>query len=232
MKSVCKILMLGLVFAVATVSAVAETVVGKVVSIADGDTITVLAGETQVKVRLHGIDTPETRQDYGTVAKDFTADRCFGEVVTVVVTDTDRYGRKVGLIVLGDGRVLNHELVAAGLAHWYEEYARGDLALERLQDEARAAKRGLWSRPDAIAPSEFRKGKRNGDAEPYNPPSAQGEKAVSNGASPDVAKAVVYITNSGTKYHRDGCRSLRSSKKAVSLEEAKKRYEPCGICRP
>lgn len=229
MKPVYTIFMVGLVAALAQVAVAGETIVGKVVSIADGDTVTVLQGETQVKVRLHGVDCPESGQDYGRAAKEFTGALCFGEVVTVVVTDTDRYGRKVGLVVLEDGRVLNHELVAEGLAHYYEEYARGDLSLKQLHDQAKAAKRGLWSRPDAIAPSEFRKGTGSGDAEPYNPPSSVVEKPASVSPSAD---GVVYITDSGTKYHREGCRSLRSSKNAVSREDARKRYGPCGICRP
>lgn len=214
--------------------AAAETVSGKVVAVADGDTITVLQDERQVKVRLHGVDAPESGQDFGRVAKDYAAELCFEKIVTVVVTDTDRYGRKVGLVVLKDGRVLNHELVAEGLAHWYEDYARGDEALKRLQDEARAAKRGLWSRPDVIAPADFRKGKRNGAASPYNPPapggSPSGDAARSDSGSD--ASGMVYVTETGTKFHREGCRSLRTSKRAVSRSAAEREYEACGICKP
>ena len=211
-----------------------ETIAGKVVAVADGDTITVLQEKKQIKVRLHGIDAPESGQDFGQVANDFTADLCFEAVVTVVVTDTDRYGRKVGLVILRDGRVLNHELVAAGLAHWYEEYARGDEALRCLQDEAKAARRGLWSRPDVILPADFRKGKRNGTAEPYNPPPPGGSSS-GDAAGPDSgadAGGMVYVTETGTKFHREGCRTLRASKRAVSRSAAERGYEACGICRP
>ena len=102
----------------------AETIEGKVVSVADGDTLTVLKGKEQVKVRLHGVDAPEKAQDFGTASRTFTSEACFGKEVTVEVKDTDRYGRKVGIVTLPDGRVLNHELVKAGLAHWYAAYAR------------------------------------------------------------------------------------------------------------
>ncbi len=217
--------------------ATAETITGKVVSIADGDTITVLHDETQVKVRFHGVDTPEKKQDYGTAAKNFTADHCFGEIVTIVVTDTDRYGRKVGLVILDDGRVLNHELVAAGLAHWYETYAPDDRTLKRLQTEAKAAKRGLWSRADVIVPYEFRKGKRNGNTTPYNPPSESPSVRTDTtpaalGSAMTDAAGMVYITNSGTKYHKKGCRFLKQSSKAISLRKAKESFEPCGVCKP
>lgn len=42
----------------------------------------------------------------------------------------------------------------------------------------------------------------------------------------------VYVTKSGTKYHREGCRYLRKSKIAVGLAEAKQRYGPCSVCKP
>ena len=222
---------LSLVFLVVCLLAThAETITGKVVSVADGDTITVLQGEEPVKIRFHGVDTPEKSQDFGQAAKQFTADRCFGEMVTVTVTDTDRYGRKVGLVILKDGRVLNHELVAAGMAHWYEHYAPGDLTLKYLEADARAAKRGLWSRPDVITPHEFRQGKRPGNRPPYNPPgSMEGAKAPTPTGEHD---GTVYITDSGTKYHKAGCRFLKQSKEALPLATAKQRYEPCGVCNP
>jgi len=63
-------------------------------------------------------------------------------------------------VILPDGRNLNQELVRAGLAWWYRQYARGDGALERLEDEARAARRGLWADRDPVAPWEFRSRQR------------------------------------------------------------------------
>ena len=56
---------------------------GKVVGVADGDTITVLRDRTPIKIRLHGIDSPESGQAFGAKAKAFTSDLVFGEVVTV-----------------------------------------------------------------------------------------------------------------------------------------------------
>lgn len=211
----------------------AETITGKVVAIADGDTITILRDETPVKVRLHGIDTPEKAQDFGTAAKSYTGDLCFSKVVTVVVTDTDRYGRKVGLVVLEDGRVLNHELVAAGLAHWYADYAPRDETLRRLQDEAMAAKRGLWSRPDAITPQDFRQGKGKRGGAPYNPPEVTDREfsPTSNGGTSHVP-GTVYVTQSGTKFHRSTCRFLKDSRRPLTRSEAEGDYDACGVCNP
>lgn len=211
----------------------AETIIGKVVAIADGDTITVLRDETPIKVRLHGVDTPEKGQDFGTAAKNFTGDQCFGETVTVVVTDTDRYGRKVGLVVLEDGRVLNHELVAAGLAHWYADYAPHDGTLRRLQDEAMAAKRGLWSRPDAITPQDFRQGKGKRGSAPYNPPDVTDRdfSLTSDGGTP-APDGTVFVTQSGAKYHRATCRFLKDSRRPLTRAKAEATFEPCGVCKP
>lgn len=209
----------------------AETVQGKVVSVADGDTITVLQDETQVKVRLNGVDAPEKAQDFGTASRKFTADLCFGKEVTVNVTDTDRYGRKVGIVNLPDGRVLNHALVEAGLAHWYEAYAPNDGALKRLQEEAKSAQRGLWSRSDVVAPWDFRKSKRNGDSKDEG--SVVKPATEAKPASRTSPSGEVYITETGKKYHTTSCRTLKESKIAITKTDAVNRgYGPCGICKP
>ncbi len=129
---------------------------GAVGAIADGDTITVLHSGKQEKVRLYGIDCPEKKQAFGARARQFTGELAFRKKVTVLVKDRDRYGRTVGEVVLPDGRVLNRELVRAGLAWWYRQYAARATELGRLQDEARAARRGLWADPKCIPPWEFR----------------------------------------------------------------------------
>ena len=127
----------------------------RVVGISDGDTITVLTAEKkQVRIRLHGIDAPETGQDYGSRAKQAASELAFGKDVTIQVKDTDRYGRTVAVVVLPDGRSLNREMVEQGYAWWYSKYAPGDRELGRLENDARAAKRGLWSQLNPTPPWE------------------------------------------------------------------------------
>lgn len=208
-----------------------ETITGKVVSVADGDTITVLKDKTQIKVRLHGVDAPEKAQDFGTVARTFTSDQCFGDEVNVEVTDTDRYGRKVGIVTLADGEVLNHLLVEAGLAHWYEEYAPDDATLKRFQEEARAAKRGVWSRPDVEAPWEFRKRKRAPKKEGESVKRPEASKGIPQPSAAAEVVGDVYITDTGKKYHRGSCRMLKNSKTAIASKDAQARgYGACGVC--
>jgi hypothetical protein len=70
---------------------------GKVVGIADGDTITVLHETRPEKIRLYGIDCPEKRQAFGKNAKWFTSKMAFGKTVDVEPINRDRYGRTVAL---------------------------------------------------------------------------------------------------------------------------------------
>jgi endonuclease YncB( thermonuclease family) len=140
----------------------AEQFTGKVVGIADGDTISVLRAGKAVKVRLHSVDTPEKAQAFGTQARQFTSELAFQQTVTVLVQTTDQYGRLVGDILLPDGRNLNQELVKAGMAWWYRPYAPNDTVLAQLEAEARTAKRGLWAEAQPVPPWQWRKGARQG----------------------------------------------------------------------
>jgi micrococcal nuclease len=97
---------------------------GRVVGISDGDTISVLHDGKAEKIRLNGIDCPEKRQAFGQRAKQFTSKLAFGKEVTVKTFGHDKYRRTIGDVVLADGRILNHELVKAGLAWWYERYSK------------------------------------------------------------------------------------------------------------
>jgi endonuclease YncB( thermonuclease family) len=135
---------------------------GKVVKLHDGDSFELLRrSRTTVGVRVFGIDCPERGQPWGARAKSFTAGLIGNAEVVVVVKDVDRYGRTVGDVVLADGRHLSHELLRAGLAWYYRRYD-DDPELAKLEAEARAARRGLWSEPHPVAPWTYRKERRAG----------------------------------------------------------------------
>jgi len=132
---------------------------GQVVHVADGDTITVTRKEERVRVRLYGIDTPESTQYYGQNAKEFTSAQVMGKTVEVDAIDVDRYGRTVGLVSVGD-LILNRHLIEYGYAWVYERYCRKTFCDEwsQLEQQARNAGRGLWKNPKVIAPWEYRHG--------------------------------------------------------------------------
>jgi micrococcal nuclease len=124
--------------------------------VSDGDTITVLNGTRTEKIRLFGIDCPESDQDFGTKAKKFTANMVFGKIVEVRPTGDVSYGRTVAWVTV-DGQSLNKELVRNGLAWWYRRHAESETELKMLEAEARAQKIGLWSHPHQIPPWKFRR---------------------------------------------------------------------------
>ena len=141
---------------------ISQVFMGRVVRIADGDTITVLDGSNaQHRIRLQGIDAPESHQAFGTQSKKNLSDMIFDREVTIEYEKTDQYGRIVGKILL-DGKDINLEQVKAGMAWHYKEYQREQSPADReiyarAEDEARNARKGLWADADPIEPSAFRK---------------------------------------------------------------------------
>ena len=145
-----------------TESGVPQTLTGRVVAIADGDTITILdSANTQHRIRLEGIDAPESHQAFGEQSKQSLSEMIFGKDVSVTFQKTDQYGRLVGKIIL-DGRDINLEQVKAGMAWHYKFYEDEQTpedrdAYAKAEAEARAARRGLWQDPNPTEPYQFRK---------------------------------------------------------------------------
>lgn len=133
--------------------------VSAVVSVLDGDTVTITRAEKMEKVRLVSIDCPESDQPFGVQASQLTRQLALDKVVTVTDFGRDKYQRLLGELVLPDGRVLNRELVREGFCWWYRKYAPENKGLERLEAEAREAKKGLWADPKPVPPWEWRKKK-------------------------------------------------------------------------
>ena len=135
---------------------------GRVIGIADGDTITVLRdGKQQVKIRLYGIDTPEKGQAFSKKARQFTAKLVHGKVVEIEPVDIDRYGGTVGIVKVEDV-ILNEELVRDGFAWVYPQYCHRPICNTwyLLEMNAHDAKKGLWADLHATPPWEFRRNKR------------------------------------------------------------------------
>jgi endonuclease YncB( thermonuclease family) len=128
---------------------------GQVIAIADGDTITLLHDRQSWRLRLNGIDAPESGQDFGQRARQYLAGLIHGKTVLAIITDKDRYGRLLGDIYI-DTRHVNAEMVRAGYAWHYKAYS-GDAALAALETEARSAGTGLWSAGNAVPPWEYRR---------------------------------------------------------------------------
>lgn len=188
----------------------AATLVGKVVGISDGDTLTLLTPEKQqVKVRLAEIDTPEKAQPYGTRSRQLLSDLAFNKQAEVDVQETDRYGRSVALVTV-NGQDVNREMVSQGAAWVYRAYNR-DKSLLAVEAEAKAAKRGLWALPEAerMPPWEWRKTGSN-------------SKALNLAEKkPKVSSASQFSCDNSGKY----CKSMSS------CAEARFYLEQCGVRR-
>ena len=155
-----RVLLLFLTLLLTSVASAAEVVVGRVVKVSDGDTITVLTVEKQqVKVRLYGIDAPEKAQAFGEKSRLALAEIVAGKDVSVTTSSKDRYGRVVGRVKVGETDA-NLAQVQAGMAWWYRDYARKDDALKAAEAAARDAKIGLWVEPSPVPPWEWRKQKK------------------------------------------------------------------------
>ena len=126
---------------------------GKVVSIHDGDTITILQNKTQIKVRLFGIDAPELKQPYGKKSKQFLANLIAGEVVEVEGNGKDRYKRTIGTIYL-NGADINAQMVKNGYAWAYRKFSKKYTAHE---SKAKSQKLGLWQDKEPAPPWEWRR---------------------------------------------------------------------------
>jgi endonuclease YncB( thermonuclease family) len=134
------------------------TISGKVVRIADGDTITILDdSKAQHKIRFEHIDTPEKKQAFGEKAKQYLSSMIFGKTVKVVIKEKDRYGRNIGTVFL-DKKNINLAMVKAGLAWHYKFYSK-DKSFAEAEIESRKNKIGLWADPKPIPPWEFRRKK-------------------------------------------------------------------------
>jgi len=142
-----------------TVSCKVNVLTGEVVRVADGDTFTLLVdNNTQVRVRLYGIDCPERGQPYNRVATEHLKQLLAKGNVRVKKMDTDRYDRTIGIVYAG-GINVNESLLAAGLA-WHYISFDNNFAWAALEAQARENKIGLWVERNPIAPWDWRKEKR------------------------------------------------------------------------
>ena len=139
----------------------ADVLIGKVVGITDGDTITVLeADKTEHKVRLMGIDAPESKQDFGAASKQALSNYIYQKEVTVEYKKIDKYKRIVGKVIL-DKQDICLAMISDGMAWHYKDYAKEQSKKDRdlysqAELKAREAKIGLWQDNKAIQPSAFR----------------------------------------------------------------------------
>ncbi|KAF1019655.1 MAG: hypothetical protein GAK30_02971 [Paracidovorax wautersii] len=131
-----------------------------IIGISDGDTLTARCGTPeayeQVKIRLSAIDAPESRQAYGQRSKQALSDLCYRVEARITPRNKDRYGRTVADVECR-GRDAGQEQIRIGMAWVYDRYAKGYGHLYAIQDQAKAAQRGLWADVNPVPPWEWRR---------------------------------------------------------------------------
>ncbi|PXW50394.1 endonuclease YncB(thermonuclease family) [Grimontella sp. AG753] len=141
-----------------SIPVVAEAdITGKIVRVLDGDTVEIVAGNVATRVRLNGIDAPEKAQPFGQRSRQALTAVVAGKTVLAVGDRRDRYGRLLATIML-NGRDVNAMQVYSGMAWAYRYQGNASVpAYLRYEQDAKTAKRGLWSEKDATEPAIWRR---------------------------------------------------------------------------
>ena len=213
--------------------------------VADGDTVTILSGgSAQHKIRLYGIDAPESHQAFGQKSRERLAHYVSGKDVAVKWKSEDKYGRILGTVWLGSTDI-NLQMLRDGFAWHYKRFDSNPV-YAAAESEARAARRGLWADPNPIPPEQFRHNGRAGA--PRTPPtlprsSAQREggarieyragnampvgsrtPAPINSTWPDTG---YWLSTNSNKRHNRNCENYRKTR---GYPCSKDEGVPCGKC--
>jgi len=185
----------------------AKSVLGKVVKIVDGDTIDIVdAQNVQYRIRLQGIDAPERRQDFGTVARENLGNLIFGKHVRIEYQKIEWRGRLIGKVWLeGEDECLAQ--VRAGLAWHYKDYQKEQSPQDRqlyatVEQEARTQKRGLWKDPAPTPPWDFRHHKTgsNEESDSVDEPLSSQHNFIDSKPTPDRHSTKLNPRVSATPY--------------------------------
>lgn len=199
-----------------------------VIRIIDGDTVEIKLNSIPTKIRLIGVDTPETVhpqkpvEKYGKEASAFTTNLLLGESVYLRfdAEKTDKYGRMLAYLYRApDGLFVNLEIIRQGYGHAYTVFPFKHIELfKHYQHNASKAGKGLWGTAA-----------NNTETVPHSPQVQLRQFDLKDVVPIDTT---VYTTRTGSKYHRSNCRYLRKSKIPMDLSKAKTLYTPCSVCNP
>ena len=223
-------------------SACAEELHGRVVRVADGDTVTILSGgSAQHKIRLYGIDAPESHQAFGQKSRERLAHYVSGKDVTVKWKSKDKYGRILGTVWLGSTDI-NLQMLRDGFAWHYKRFDTNPV-YAAAESEARAARRGLWVDPNPVPPEEFRHGGKStvsvGRAVPSAPSAATSRIEYRAGNAMPVGSRTpapvnstwpetgYWLSTNSNKRHNRNCENYRKTR---GYPCSKSEGVPCGKC--
>ena len=230
---------------------------GKVINVADGDTVALKTQDGVMILRLYGIDTPEKAQQDGNKATAFTRRFVLGKRCRIKVMDRDRYGRYVALVFV-NGRSLNEALLAAGWAWHYKKFSRSK-RFAMLEQNARRARLGVWARANPTPPwtwryrqyrkygkrryrrrGRYRRGRRRTyrkyrpHRRRYKPRTYKDEESRPSMHRPSKKKLIYRGNRRSHVFHAPGCRYYKCRNCVIelrSLKQAKKQgFRPHKRC--
>lgn len=139
----------------------ATTIKGKVIKVADGDTITILEENgDKTRIRFYGIDAPEKKQDYGIKSLNILKKLIDKKEVEIEIKNKDQYGRIVG-VVYYDKININLYMLETGNAWWYKQYSKHNIEFKIAEEKAKSEKIGLWKEKNPTPPWIYRKEKKH-----------------------------------------------------------------------
>lgn len=189
---------------------------GKVIYVADGDTIGLLdAKKTTHRIRLDGIDAPESGQAYGNKSRQSLNRLVYGKQVLVTFEKSDSYGRILGQVYL-DGQWINRQMIADGWA-WHYRHFSGDQELAQAQADAAAKQVGLWQDDEPQQPWRFRLDEKR-----------RKEAAAEKVSSEPMTPTQFWLNTTSGVRHNASCKHFGKTKrgKYCHAEDGK----PCSIC--
>ena len=125
---------------------------GKIISVHDGDSVTMLSKGKVYKIRLYEIDAAELQQTYGIEAKEYLSNLVLNKTVEAKEIAIDKYHRHVCKLFL-NGLYINEQMVVSGNAWAFIPYCSKKLLNEQIETKEKHL--GLWAYP-AISPYNFR----------------------------------------------------------------------------
>lgn len=221
---------------------------GVVHRVIDGDSLELFVNGRVTRYELAGVDAPDLLEDRDSQAPGANAAKAslglmvVGERLSVMIDPVrpeDAAGHARAFVFREPERTLvNLELVRLGLAkHPRRHGSWNAAAFEWAQEQARSARKGIWDPAFDPRPEPTIEVEAPVESEP-SPETVEKEKPAPEPAKPEVVVAsagggTVYVTKSGSKYHREGCRHLGDDGgRAVPRELARKSFEACKVCRP
>lgn len=142
-------------------SATGTPLTGRVLSVQDGDSFELLAGDgRRLRIRIAAIDAPERHQRFAGRSREHLRALLAGHPVTVTLQKTDRYGRVIADVECGE-RDVGLAQIEAGLAWHFRRYAAEQpaarrQAFEQAEQRARRRRAGLWQDATPVAPWQYR----------------------------------------------------------------------------